>query len=155
MTIEILLKTLNNFGMKKYLWISLFLLMVGMVSCSSDGDESVSIVGHWRLTAMNNVVIDKETGEIIQEEDYKADANTNYTLILFEDGTCKLWDYSGDHVYHYVGNNLDVRRASSSSGSWRSFTVKELTRNRLVLWERFTPSDYNGKIVEATYNFER
>ena len=68
----------------------------------------LALSGIGDLQQWNNVVIDKETGEIIQEEDYKADANTNYTLILFEDGTCKLWDYSGDHVYHYVGNNLDI-----------------------------------------------
>jgi hypothetical protein len=110
--------------MKKVIFINLFLLL--LISCSKDEDDSL-IVGTWNEIYVLGTIYDLQTGEIIGEHGYSANAIATF----YNSGklTWKMLGITSEGSYNISDNSLNIGIDSKT----KSYTIEEFLSGKLIL----------------------
>ena len=140
---------------KLFLIVAAMFAAVSFSACSDDDDNKINpnnIVGTWQIIEIheNDSYSDEKRPT---ESDY-------YTYTFSENGTAILKWYDGSNeVYNYTytiaGNELTLEEKNSSEPMTYIFQIKELTKSRLVLFEREVNPDDENDVYEATLVFKK
>lgn len=140
---------------KLFIIVAALFVAVSFSACSDDDDNNVNpnnIIGTWQI--IESQESGRESDEIWPtEKDY-------YTYSFKDNGTAILKWYDGSNeVYNYTysikGTVLTMEEKNSSEPMTYIFQIKELTKSRLVLFEREVNPDDENDIYEATLIFKK
>lgn len=141
--------------MKKILLLAAVMFAAVTFSACSDDDDKMNpnnIIGTWQIIEIHEN--DSYSDEIWPTE------NDYYTYTFNDNGTAILkWHDGSNEVYNYTysinGNVLTLQEKNETEPMTYIFQIKELTKSRLVLFEREVNPDDENDVYEATLTFKK
>ena len=158
--------------MKKiFLIVAAMFAAVSFSACSDDDDKKIDsnqITGTWQITHEVGYEIVQGEGKVEKDITYPIDDVIDdygfyFTYTFNEDGTGRYKSY-----YYYDNNNLDsnwsieytisnnqflIYEEPEEGNPTSEYDIKELTKNKLVLFEKIDDND--GYKAEITTTFKR
>lgn len=141
--------------MKKILLLAAVMFAAVTFSACSDDDDKMNpnnIIGTWQIIEIHEN--DSYSDEIWPTE------NDYYTYTFNDNGTAILkWHDGSNEEYNYTysinGNVLTLQEKNETEPMTYIFQIKELTKSRLVLFEREVNPDDENDVYEATLTFKK